>query len=140
MAHISISQAVRGWNASRSTINRFIKNGKISAVKNGHRVRLQAAELDRLFDVRQAGDDVSGTGITGTSKRIVTHDFETDDLRQQVSFLKNQLERSQAAESDLRQLLSKEQQNIAMLTDQRQGKGLLEWIFGKRILRGTETI
>lgn len=50
MAHFTLGEASKQVTASKSTILRAIKSGKLSASKEGDNWRIEASELFRVFD------------------------------------------------------------------------------------------
>ncbi len=128
MALITIAEASRRWDVSRSTLNRYLKKGQISAEKQGRYRKVDTSEMRRVFGEVDVSDDTDGTVSGDTQRHTEAHSELLDGLRHQVTQLEQQLDRSQASESDLRDLLKREQDNFKMLVDGREKKA---GIFGR---------
>jgi hypothetical protein len=88
MHWLTISEASRLSGASRTTIYRYIQNGKLSAFEG----KIQVSELERVF----------GTLRTPTTKAETSQDVQqpkaVDVLAAQVEFLQEQLRQAQERE------------------------------------------
>ena len=127
MSILTFSQAIRASGASRSTVYRYVKEGKLSATRlpNGRR-GIDTAELERVFGPLQKWD----TSQTIASKRdgtakIQTGMFQERDeivelLRQQVQLLERELVDAKAEKAKLLGLL---EQRLLESVGKRRGKG-----------------
>lgn len=110
MPKLSLSQAARLSGKSKSTINRAIKAGKISATRHDDGTySIDPAELSRTFDIEPHGG----------SKRS---DAEPDRTRllEHIEALKAMLSREREISADLKENRDRwRQQATALLTDQR---------------------
>jgi excisionase family DNA binding protein len=135
MAQITIAEAGRRWNVSRSTLNRYLKKGQISAVKQGRYRKIDTSEMLRVFGEPNVSHEVDDTVSGETQRHTVAHSEVVDELRNQVKQLEKQLDRSQNSEGELRDLLKREQDNFKVLVDGRENSektaGLFTRMFGK---------
>ena len=110
MSKLSLSQAAKLTCKSKSTINRAIKNGKISATRHEDGTySIDPSELARAFDVEP---------IDGSKRR----DAEPDETRllERISALEAMLNREREISADLKEDRDRwRQQANALLTDQR---------------------
>lgn len=122
MPELSLSQAAKLTGKSKSTINRAINTGKISATRheNGS-YSIDPAELARAFDIEPMG---------GAKRR----DAEPDEtlLLERIAALQAMLNREREISSDLKEDRDRwRQQAAALLTDQRSttnvGSGWRFW-------------
>ena len=96
MALVSISEASRLTNKSRTTVNRYISNGKLSTCTDGKGIKkIDTSELLRVFGAfksvhHEQSDNVTdeqrvtsnGTGETSKTKQL---EHEIEHLRQLVT-------------------------------------------------------
>ena len=127
MPILTFSQAIRAAGASRSTVYRYVKEGKLSATRlpNGRR-GIDTAELERVFGPLQKWD----TSQTIASKQarmvqIQSSMFQDRDeivelLRQQVKLLERELIDAKAEKAKLLGLL---EQRLLESTGKRRKKG-----------------
>lgn len=110
MPELSLSQAAKLAGKSKSTINRAIKTGKISAIRHDDgSYSIDPAELSRAFDIEPHRG----------SKRS---DAEPDEacLLERIEALKAMLSREREISADLKEDRDRwRQQASALLTDQR---------------------
>lgn len=114
MAQLSIAAAARAAGKDRGTINRYIKSGRLSAVKNaaGQTV-IETSELLRVFGELQTG------GGKNSKKAAVKGAVETTEnnsgiqhvLESTLELLKQQLKASQDREDKLLAMLGQEQES-----------------------------
>jgi excisionase family DNA binding protein len=110
MPELSLSQAAKLTGKSKSTINRAIKTGKLSAVRHGDgSYSIDPAELSRAFDVEPSeGAKRCDTEPDGTS------------LLERLSALEALLSREREISADLKEDRDRwRQQATALLADQR---------------------
>ena len=107
---LSLSQAAKLTGKSKSTINRAIKTGKLSAARHeGGSYSIDPAELARAFDVEPP---------EGAKRR----DAEPDGTRllERIAALEAMLNREREISADLKEDRDRwRQQATALLTDQR---------------------
>lgn len=117
MPEFSLSQAAKLTGKSKSTINRAIKTGKLSAVRHEDgSYSIDPAELARAFDVEPPE----------SAKRS---DAEPDGTRllERIVALEAMLNREREISADLKEDRDRwRQQATALLTDQRPATALLE--------------
>jgi hypothetical protein len=110
MPELSLSQAAKLAGKSKSTINRAIKTGKISATRHDDGTySIDPAELSRTFDIEPHGG----------SKRS---DAEPDGTRllERIEALEAMLSREREISADLKEDRDRWRQHAsALLTDQR---------------------
>lgn len=110
MPKLSLSQAAKLTGKSKSTVNRAIKTGKLSATRQEDgSYSIDPAELARTFDVEP---------LTGTKRS----DTEPDGARliERILALEAMLSREREISADLKEDRDRwRQQATALLTDQR---------------------
>ncbi len=110
MPELSLSQAAKLTGKSKSTINRAIKTGKLSATRHEDgSYSIDPAELARAFDVEP---------LEGAKR----HDVELDGTRmlERIAALEAMLNREREISADLKEDRDRwRQQATALLTDQR---------------------
>lgn len=118
MPELSLSQAAKLSGKSKSTINRAIKTGKISATRhNDGSYSIDPAELSRAFSV----EPLEG------SKRSASEPVETR-LLERVEALEAMLSREREISADLKEDRDRwRQQATALLTDQRSPTTTSKW-------------
>lgn len=118
MPELSLSQAAKLAGKSKSTINRAIKTGKISASRHEDgSYSIDPAELSRAFDVEP---------LEGAKRRNV----EPDETRllERIVALEAMLSREREISSDLKEDRDRwRQQATALLNDQRVGTRWWPW-------------
>lgn len=126
----TLGTAAKATGKSRATIQRAIKQGKISASKNEHgQYDIDAAELLRVYPAKQPDE-------TGNDTKKGHH--ETIVLQVEIESLKTERERErrQYEETirDLRTRLdrsdSERERVTRLLTSQHEKKGFLKRVFG----------
>ena len=92
MAKLSVSAAARIYAASRPTIQKHLKNGKISGEKDAdNHWQIDTAELNRLYTLRDAG------AVQTLPETLSNRDTPlNDDLKAEIEVLKARLEAAEA--------------------------------------------
>lgn len=114
MTALSLSQAAKLTGKSKSTINRAVKSGKISATRHDDgSYSIETSELTRAFDTGTHGaDQRSSTALVGTDGDTL--------LKQRIEALEQLLEREREVTADLKEDRDRwRQQATALLADQR---------------------
>ena len=123
MPVLSLSQAAKLTGKSKSTINRAIKTGKLSAARHEDgSYSIDPAELSRAFGIEPH---------EGAKRR----DAEPDGTRllERVAALEEMLSREREISADLKEDRDRwRQQAIAMLTDQRPAHNSWRWWIWRR--------
>ena len=127
MPILTFSQAIRASGASRSTVYRYVKEGKLSATRlpNGRR-GIDTAELERVFGPLQSFDTSQTIpSKQGRTAKIHPDMFQERDeivalLRQQVQLLERELVDAKAEKAKLLGLL---EQRLLESVGKRRGKG-----------------
>lgn len=118
MPVLSLSQAAKLTGKSKSTINRAIKTGKLSAIRHEDGTySIDPAELARAFDVEP---------LEGAKRR----DADPDGTRllERIAALEAMLSREREISDDLKEDRDRwRQQATALLTDQRAATTALRW-------------
>ena len=118
MPELSLSQAAKLTGKSKSTINRAIRAGKISATRHDDgSYSIDPAELSRAFDVEP---------VEGARRR----DAEPDGTRllERIAALEAMLSREREISDDLKEDRDRwRQQATALLTDQRPASAVRRW-------------
>lgn len=129
MATIGLSEAARLTGVARSTLYRAIKTGRLSAsIGPGGAVRIDPAELERVFPVR-TGRDSSETSRDTTrnvarpaelAARVAELEARLEErderLRDALATIEDLRRRLDSADEERRQALAQ----VRQLTDQRQ--------------------
>ena len=123
--YLNLSQAARAVGKSRSTINRDIKKGKVSADRDGRgQPVIQLAELERAYGTVQV-ETVSDSASLGHSA-IVNETPGHSALEAENKLLRDQLADRDDQIGYLRQRLDQSDEErrrlTALLTDQRAQK------------------
>lgn len=118
MPVLSLSQAAKLTGKSKSTINRAIKSGKISATRHEDGTySIDPAELARAFDVEP---------LEGTKRRDA--DLDGTRLLERITALEAMLNREREISADLKEDRDRwRQQATALLTDQRLTTTTSRW-------------
>lgn len=124
----TLGEAAKATGKSKTTVQRAIAKGKISAEKNGSGYSIDPSELHRVFPLQRV-DTVSRDPDVNTSRPLETID-NTSILRVRIEALEALLSREQEVTSDLREDRDKwRQQATALLVDQRP-KGFFSRLLG----------
>lgn len=125
MTQLSIGQAARLTGKSKSTVSRAIKNGRLSATRDGDRYMIDPAELSRVFDFKSGAQPLA-TGAqpvpqNDAQPRHATPDAARTDaqaaLETEVRMLREMLDRERETVDDLRQRLTRAQALIEDRSD-----------------------
>lgn len=140
----SLSEAAKATGKNKTTIQRAIKNGKISAPKgDSGSYEIDPSELHRVFppvamqrDAQhpQRNDAQQGksTSINRDLARVLDLEKELAVARERASGLEAQKDQMADTISDLRKRLdSSEGRVTALLTDNRPKRSLLSRLFGQ---------
>ena len=136
--YFTLQGAADATGKAKTTIQRAIKSGKLSAKRNENgSYAIDAAELSRVYVLRDTGSDTAAM-----ERQAIAYDAET--LRAQVELLQIQVEMMRETTQDLRVRLDNAEQErrqlMAMLTHQpnqtetkeKPISFLFEKLFGKR--------
>lgn len=118
MPELSLSQAAKLTGKSKSTINRAIKTGKLSAARHEDgSYSIDPAELTRAFDIEPSrGSKRSDAELEGTR------------LLERIEALEAMLEREREISADLKEDRDRwRQQATSFLTDQRLAATAPRW-------------
>ena len=123
MPELSLSQAAKLTGKSKSTINRAIKTGKLSATRHEDGTySIDPAELARAFDVEP---------LEGTKRRDA--DLDGTRLLERITALEAMLNREREISADLQEDQDRwRQQASALLTDQRPSFNGRRWWFWRK--------
>lgn len=125
----TLGEAAKATGKSKTTVQRAIAKGKISAEKNGNGYSIDPSELHRVFPLQRV-DTVSIDPDVNTPRPHETLD-NTSVLRVRIEALEALLSREQEVTSDLREDRDKwRHQATALLVDQRP-KGFLKRLLGQ---------
>lgn len=118
MPKLSLSQAAKLTGKSKSTINRAIKSGKLSATRHEDGTySIDPAELARAFDMEP---------LEGAKRRDV--DPDGTRLLERITALEAMLNREREISADLKEDRDRwRQQATALLTDQRTATTTPRW-------------
>ena len=135
----SLSKAAEATGKNKTTIQRAIKNGKISAIKGEiGSYEIDPAELHRVFPPNVAQHPQSNDtqqekfpSINSTLARILELEKELAVAREHANGLEAQKDQMTDTINDLRKRLdSSEGRVTALLMDNRSKSGLLSRLFG----------
>lgn len=130
----TLGEAAKATGKAKTTIQRAIKSGRISASKSSSGAYdIDPSELHRVFPAT-----VAQQGFRNDTQSLgVTDKIEAEVLRVKVDMLEQQLHREQETTEDLRKRLDSAERRIISLTDQRppvaQAEPRKGWL--ERILR-----
>ena len=135
-SEITISEASKRGYASRATLQRAVKNGKLSISKeeNGYKY-IQIAELERVYgatgdtpaSIQANATPQSGNKNSSLSSQLAVAQKEIELLREQAN--KHEAEKEKYEEREKR-LLDQVEATQRMLTDQSEGRGFFKKLFG----------
>tara|TARA_R100000935_G_scaffold25798_1_gene45627 strand:+ start:1064 stop:1483 length:420 start_codon:yes stop_codon:yes gene_type:complete len=119
----SLSDAAQATGKNKTTIQRAIKSGKISAVKgNSGAYEIDPAELHRVFPPATAQRDAQQYDVTletNASARISELEKELAVAQSRSISLEEQRQQMSETIEDLRARLDRSEDRITALTDQR---------------------
>lgn len=123
-----LGTAAKATGKSKTTIQRAIANGRISAEKRDRGgYSIDPAELRHVFPA-VSGDTVSRDPILDTTRLP----DETSELRVKIEALESMLAREREISDDLKEDRDRwRQQATALLTDQRPGPRRRWWSWGR---------
>jgi len=130
----TLGEAAKATGKAKTTIQRAIKSGRISASKSSSGAYdIDPSELHRVFPATVAQQEFKNDAQPlGATDKI-----EAEVLRVKVDMLEQQLHREQETIEDLRKRLDSAESRIILLTDQRppvvQTEARKSWL--ERILR-----
>jgi len=125
---VSITEAAKRGFASRPTLYRAIKEGRLSAKKaKGGGKAIDVAELVRVFGEPETATS-SETRNETVSQGVSAVETERNALEAEVSRLKSDLERERVQVDRLMNMLETAQRQ---LTDQRPRRSLLDRLTGR---------
>lgn len=140
----SLSEAAKATGKNKTTIQRAIKNGKISAHKgDAGSYEIDPSELHRVFPPIVAQRDAQHTQRNDTQQEENTHinsnlarvlelEKELAVARERANGLEAQKDQMADTISDLRTRLDRSEGRVtALLTDNRPKRGLLSRLFGQ---------
>lgn len=111
---LSLVQAAKVSGKSKSTINRSIKSGKLSAQRHDNgSYSIDPAELFRVFP-----KDATEPSLAEPKEPIGTPSVSEEVLRVRVQMLEAQLEREQETVADLRKRLDRSEDRVLALSHQ----------------------
>jgi excisionase family DNA binding protein len=114
MAEVTIAQAAATLGVSDDTIRRRIKAGELDA-REDERGRKLVTLPDETPPTATAADGASTTTANHVQEWLTDVRAERDRLAEQVRFLAQQLDASTTAQSQLRELLAREQSRTLAL-------------------------
>ena len=135
-SEITISEASKRGYASRATLQRHVKNGKLSISKEDKGSKyIQIAELERVFgatgdtpaSIQANATPQSGNKNSSLSSQLAVAQKEIELLREQAN--KHEAEKEKYEEREKR-LLDQVEATQRMLTDQSEGRGFFKKLFG----------
>ena len=127
----TLGEAAKATGKAKTTIQRAIKSGRISASKSDTGAyEIEPSELHRVFPATVAQHDIRNS----TQPHEKPREIESDVLRVKVEMLEQQLRREEETTEDLRKRLDRAESRIVSLTDQRApdvGKGWFDRLLGR---------
>lgn len=125
----TLGEAAKSTGKSKTTVQRAIAKGKISAEKRGNSYSIDPSELHRVFPM-QRGDTVSRDTDMDTSRPHETPD-SASVLRVRIEALEALLSREQEVTSDLREDRDKWRQQATALLGDHRPKGFFKRLLGR---------
>jgi|TARA_R100000687_G_scaffold77515_1_gene70122 hypothetical protein len=127
----TLGEAAKATGKAKTTIQRAVKSGKISASKSASGAYdIEPSELHRVFPVTVAQHDIRNDAQPHEKRR----EIEAETLRVKVEMLEQQLRREEDTTEDLRKRLDRAESRIVSLTDQRApqvDKGWFDRLLGR---------
>ena len=116
----TLGEAAKATGKSKPTIQRAIKNGRISAKKNDNGTYvIDPAELHRVFDPVTVNSNGNGTMKQSVTSSVTSND--NDMLQREIEVLREQLNREHETVKDLRQRLDETNDERRRVTEQLTG-------------------
>jgi len=125
----TLGEAAKATGKSKTTVQRAIAKGKISANKNGNGYSIDPSELHRVFPMQQV-DTISRNTDMDTLRLNETHS-STSVLRVRIEALESLLSREQEVVSDLREDRDKWRQQATTLLADHRTKGFFKRLLGQ---------
>lgn len=125
----TLGEAAKATGKSKTTVQRAIANGKISAEKLGIGYSIDPSELHRVFPM-QKGDTVSRDTEVDTSRPHEAPD-SASVLRVRIESLEALLRREQDVTSDLREDRDRWRHQATALLDDHRPKGFFKRLLGR---------
>lgn len=128
---LSALQAANQVGRTRQAIIKAIRKGTISANKNPQgEWRIEPSELFRVYEaVNQLQDEpIDKTINQYTPKKSELHTQETEFLKKEISYLKQQIDDTK---KDKERLLNLVERQTLLIAGQ-QKKGFLKWLLGDK--------
>lgn len=120
----TLGEAAKATGKAKTTIQRAIKSGKISASKSASgSYDIAPSELHRVFPDTVAQQEFRN----GTQLYEKPRETEAEVFRVKVEMLEQQLRREEETTEDLRKRLDRAESRIVLLTDQRTQKVSKGW-------------
>lgn len=128
MAKVGVQRATELTGKSKSTIQRAMKNGKISYDVDNNRKLIDVSELERVFGVEMSKIDAISSNATSrpsyeTELQEARHALEVDRLEMKVKMLEDQLDAANTHIDDLkaqRDSWQKQAQQVLLTTQHSQ--------------------
>ena len=118
-AEITISEAAKRGYASRATLQRAIKNGKLSVAKEDKGFKyIQIAELERVYGATGVSSQASATPKSASKNSDLMAELAV--AQKELEMLRDQNEEYREREKRLMDTVDAQQR---MLTDQSKSKG-----------------
>jgi excisionase family DNA binding protein len=125
----TLGEAAKATGKSKTTVQRAIAKGKISAEKRGNVYSIDPSELHRVFPM-QKDDTVSWDIDVDTSRPRETPD-SASVLRIRIESLEALLSREKEVTSDLREDRDKWRQQATALLGDHRPKGFFKRLLGR---------
>lgn len=120
----TLGEAAKATGKAKTTIQRAVKSGKISASKStSGAYDIEPSELHRVFPVTVAQHDIKND----TQPHEKHREIDADVLRVKVEMLEQQLRREEDTTQDLRARLDRAEGRIVALSDQRTERSRKGW-------------
>lgn len=128
----TLGQAARAANVSKTTIQRAIKSGRLSASRQlDGSYLIDPAELHRVFPpARRDGDGDGEMASSVTVNATGELRIEVEMLREQLALIKDERDNLRTERDRLLGVIETQAQQVKLLTDQRPARRRKWWPWG----------
>lgn len=123
----TLGEAAKATGKSKTTVQRAIAKGKVSAERQGNGYSIDPAELHRVFPMQK--DDTVSLNVELDTSRLLEYPNNASVLHVRIEALEALLSREQEVTSDLREDRDKWRQQATALLGDHRPKGFFKRLF-----------
>ena len=125
----TLGEAAKATGKSKTTVQRAIAKGKVSAERQGNGYSIDPAELHRVFPMQK--DDTVSRNVELDTSRLPEYPNNASVLHVRIEALEALLSREQEVTSDLREDRDKWRQQATALLGDHRPKGFFKRLLGR---------